>query len=173
MAQTWTVLYSAVTFAAAKNMGGIRNAHASELIKIRRVGLGNSQTAAVVGVVCLLNLNVYHAGSPNITGGTAVVPVSHDSTNTLPASAIYVHNGTIAGTAQTMKRVFWSSDEPAISTAGNDELETFVPLNIVWDAGYYTTEVQPLTLRQNQQYLTLNSTGAVGLLDSWIEFTKE
>lgn len=173
MAQTFTCYYSGVAFAASKNMGAVLNSHASEILKIRRVGLLNAQTAAVTGVLCQLEMRAYQTGSPGLTAPTAVTPISHDTTNTAPATATYGHAGTIAGTALTLRRVFWSSDEAAISTATSDELETFVPLNIIFDAGYGDSNVQPLTLRQTQMALVFNTTGAAGLLDTWIEFTKE
>lgn len=174
MAQTFTCYYPAIAFAAAKNMGAVLNQHATEQLKIRRCGLLNAQTAAVTGVLCQLEARAYQTGSPGLTSPTAVTPTSHDTTNTLPTTAVYGHAGTIAGTALTLRRVFWSSDEAAISTATNDEMETFVPLNIIFDAGYGdSTAVQPLNLRQNQMFLVFNTTGAAGLLDTWIEFTKE
>jgi|GEM_PF-3591692 len=174
MAQTWTAYYSGVAFAASKNMAAVLNSHASEVLKIRRAGLLNAQTAAVTGVLCQIEARTYQTGSPGLTAPTAITPTSHDTTNTAPASATYGHAGTIAGTALTLRRVFWSSDEAAISAATSDELETYVPLNIIFDAGYGdSTNVQPLALRQNQMYMHFNTTGAAGLLDSWIEFTKE
>lgn len=173
MAETFTAYYSAVTFAASKNMAAVLNSHASEVLKIRRVGLLNAQTAAVTGVLCQLEMRAYQTGSPGLTAPTAVTPVSHDTANTAPTTAVYGYAGTIAGTPLTLRRVFWSSDEAAISTATNDELETYVPLNIIFDAGYGDSNVQPLTLRQNEMALVFNTTGAAGLLDTWIEFTKE
>lgn len=173
MAQTWTAYYSGVAFAATKNMAAVLNGHATEVLKIRRVGLLNAQTAAVTGVLCAIEFRGYFSGSPGLTSSTAVTPVSHDSTNTSPTTATYGHAGTIAGTASTLRRIFWSSDEAAISTGTLDELETLVPLNIIWDAGYGDSNVQPLTLRQNQMAMVYNVSGAAGLLDTWIEFTKE
>lgn len=173
MAQTWTAYYSGIAFAASKNMAAVLNSHATEVLKIRRVGLLNAQTANVTGVICQLEMRGYFSGSPGLTSSTAVTPASHDSTNTSPTTATYGHAGTIAGTATTFRRVFWSSDEPAISAGTLDELETFVPLNIIFDAGYGDTNIQPLTLRQTQMALVFNVTGAAGLLDTWIEFTKE
>lgn len=173
MAQTFTGYYAGVTFAASKNMAAVLNTHASEILKIRRVGLLNAQTAGVTGVICQLEMRGYFSGSPGLTSPTAITPTSHDSTNTAPAAATYGHAGTIAGTATTFRRVFWSSDEAAISTGTLDELETIVPLNIIFDAGYGDSNVQPMTLRQNQMALVFNTTGAAGLLDTWIEFTKE
>ncbi len=173
MAQTFTAYYSGVAFAASKNMAAVLNSHATEILKIRRVGLLNAQTAGVTGVLCQLEMRGYFAGSPGLTAPTAVTPTSHDTTNTAPTTATYGHAGTIAGTATTFRRVFWSSDEAAISAATIDELETFVPLNIIFDAGYGDSNVQPMTLRQTQMALVFNTTGAAGLLDTWIEFTKE
>lgn len=173
MAQTWTAYYAGVTFAASKNMAAVLNQHATEVLRIRRVGLLNAQTAAVTGVLCQLEMRGYFSGSPGLTTPTAVTPTAHDSTNVAPLSAVYGHAGTIAGTATTFRRVFWSSDEAAISTGTLDELETLVPLNIIFDAGYGDANVQPMALRQNQMALVFNTTGAAGLLDTWIEFTKE
>jgi hypothetical protein len=173
MAQTFTTYCSGVAFAATKNMHAVLNQHASEILKIRRVGLLNAQTAGVTGVLCAVEFRYFVAGSPNLTAPTAVTPISHDSTNTNPTTAVYGHAGTIAGTPLTLRRIFWSSDEATISTATLDELETLVPLNIIWDAGYGDSNVQPLTLRQNQMAMVYNVSGAAGLLDSWMEWTKE
>lgn len=173
MAQTWTAYYSGVAFAATKNMAAVLNGHATEVLKIRRVGLLNAQTAAVTGVLCAVEFRGFFSGSPGLTAPTAVTPTSHDSTNAAPTTATYGHAGTIAGTPLTLRRIFWSSDEAAISTATLDELETMVPLNIIRDAGYGDANVQPLTLRQNQMAMVYNVSGAAGLLDTWIEFTKE
>jgi hypothetical protein len=80
--------------------------------------------------------------------------------------------GTPGGpTARTLRRIFWSSDEPSISTATSDELECYVPLNIIWDAGYGDSGVQRLTLRTDQGAVVYNTVGASGILDTWIEFT--
>lgn len=173
MAETWTAYYASVTFAASKNMAAVLNSHASEILKIRRVGFCNAQTAAVTGVLCSLEMRGYFSGSPGLTGSTSVTPTTHDTTNTPPTTATYGHAGTIAGTAQTFRRIFWSSDEAAVATATLDELETLVPLNTIFDAGYNDANVQPLTLNQNQMALVFNVTGAAGSLDTWIEFTKE
>jgi len=173
MAQTFTAYFSGISFGASKNMGALLNSHASEILKIRRVGLLNAQTASVTGVLCQLEWRGYWTGSPGLTSPTTITPSKHDSTNTLPTSYTAGHAGTIAGTAETLRRIFWSSDEAAISTLTNDEMETYVPLNTIFDAGYGDSNVQPMTLRQNEMGLCFNTTGAAGLLDTWIEFTKE
>jgi len=45
MANTQTAYFTGVAFAATKNMAAILNTHATEKIKILRVGLLNAQTA--------------------------------------------------------------------------------------------------------------------------------
>lgn len=172
MAQTFTAYYSGIAFAAAKTMAGIVNGHATEVLKVRRVGLLNAQTAAVTGVLCQLEFQ-FLTGTASLSGGSTITPITHDTTNTAPTTATYSHNSTIAGTQNVLRRVFWSSDEAAISTGTIDELETMVPLNIIWDAGYGDSNVQPLTMRQDKGCAVVNTTGAAGLLDTWIEFTKE
>lgn len=172
MAQTFVAFYPLVAFAATKNMAAILNTHASEVLKIRRITLYNDQTAAVTGVVCAIELRTYLTGSPGLTSPTTVTPVTYDSTNTAPASATYGHAGTIAGTATTHRRIIWSSDEPAVSLATSDELENFPALNVLYEWQPHS-DVQPITLRQNQMVMVYNVSGAAGLLSTSIEFTKE
>ncbi len=170
MAQTWTAYFSGVAFAAAKNMAAILNKHATETIQIRRVGLLNSQTAAVTGVLCAIELRKYTGAG--LATPTVITPTPHDSTNVSPLSAVYGHAGTVSGTSVVLRRIFWSSDEATISTATSDEFETYVPLNIIFDAGYGDANVQPMILRTNEMISVYNVSGAAGLLDVWIEFTK-
>lgn len=173
MAETFTAYFSGISFAAGKAMAGMLNGHATELIKIRRVGLLNAQTVAVGGVLCQLELRFYPA-TFTYGSSTAVTPTKHDSTNTNPTTFTCGHNGTPGGsTGEVLRRVWWSSDEALLSGATVDEMEANVPLNIIWDAGYGDSNVQPLVLRQDQGLVVWNTTGAAGLLDTWIEFTKE
>lgn len=174
MAQTFTAYNSGVAFAASKVMGGIYNQHASEILKIRRVGLLNGQTAAVTGVLCNLEMRLT-TGTPTWTTPTADTICSHDSTNSAPTTYSHGNGGAAfsGGTSYTLRRTNWSSDEASVSGSTQDELECLVPLNIIFDAGYGDSNVQPLTLNQNQMGHVYNVSGAAGLLDTWIEFTKE
>lgn len=171
MAQTFTAYFLGIAFAANKNMGALLNNSATEVIKVRRVGLLNSQTAAVTGVLCSIELRIYR-GTATLAGSTAVAPVSHDGTNTAAAALTVGHAGTVGGTPLTVRRVFWSSDEASISTGTNDELQALVPLNIIYD-WIPSTDVQPITLRNAEMLTVFNTTGATGLLDLFIEYTKE
>lgn len=169
---SWTLNVPGLVFAASKVMFAIHNGGA-RVLKVARVGMLNNQTAAVTGVACLLEIRKYPA-TATLTTPTAVTPVAHDSANSALSSVTTGHSGTPGGsTGVAIRRVFWSSDEPSISTATSDELECFVPLNVVWDAGYGDADVQKLTLRTGEMFLTFNTTGAAGLVDTWGEFTDE
>lgn len=170
MAATFRTYCAGVAFAATKNMHAVLNGHATEVLKVRRCGLSNAQTAAVTGVVCQMEHRLYT--SATLTSPTAVTPVSMDSTNTAPTTATYGHAGTIGGTAASLNAWIWSSDEAAVSSATSDELECLIPLNIVYDWIPHS-DVQPLTLRQSQMCMLYNVSGAAGLLHSYIDFTKE
>jgi len=172
MANTWTAYYLGVAFAATKNMAAVLNGNAGgRVIRIKRVGLINAQTAAVSGVVCSTELRRYTGAT--LSGNTAVTPVAHDTNNSALATITTGHAGTIVGTPSTLRRWIWSSDEAKVTTAQNNEWETLVPLNIVYDS-YGDTTVQPLALRGTaEEIMVYNVSGAAGLLDTWIEFLDE
>ena len=170
MASTFNAFYGGVAFAATKNMAAVLNGHATEVIKIRRITLFNSQTSAVTGVVCQIELRTYTSGT--LTTPTSVTPTSYDSTNAAATTLTTAHAGTIGGTASTLRRIIWSSDEAAASTATSDELENLPPLNVLYEWQPHS-DVQPITLRQNQMVMVYNVSGAAGLLDVAIEYTVE
>ena len=169
-ANSWTLNVTGLAFAASKVMWGLLNG-GSRVLRVARIGLLNNQTAGVTGVACLMELRKYPA-TMTWASPTAVAPVAHDSTNSALSSVTAGNSGTPGGsTGVAIRRIFWSSDEPAISTATSDELECFVPLNIIWDAGYGDTDVQKLALRTGEGFIVYNTTGADGLVDIWGEFT--
>ena len=170
MAETFNNFYGGVAFANTKNMAAILNGHATEILKIRRITLANSQTAGVSGVACQIELRIYTGAS--LASSTAVTPTAYDSTNTAPTTATHGHAGTIGGTPYTLKRIIWSSDEAAVSGATIDELENLPPLNVLYEWQPHD-DVQPITLRQNEMIMVYNVSVAAGLLDVNIEYTKE
>ena len=172
MAETWTALSPATAFAAGKNMLSILNTHATEIIRIRRAGLINVQTSTVTGQLCQLDCRLYN-GTATLTGSTTITPVTHDSTNTSPASITVGTGGTLGGTSNVLRRNIWSSDEPAFSGTTIDELEGLPLFGLIWDAGYADSSVQALTLRQDQMFTIYNVAGTAGAVDVWIEYTKE
>jgi hypothetical protein len=170
MANTWTLWVQARSWAAGACMAGIMNG-GTRVLKIRRVGFINNQTVAVTGVITAGELRYYTSATWT---PTSVTPIAHDSTNGALSSVSAGYAGTPGGTGPTvLRRYTWSSDEPKLTTAQNNEWETLIPLNIIWDAGYGDSNVQPLTLRQNESFIIWNVTGAAGLVDIWIEFTDE
>jgi len=170
MASTFTALYQAVAFANTKNMGALLNGGA-RVLRLRRIGILNIQTATVTGVICLLDVRRYTSGT--LGSSTSVTPVAHDTTNNALTSVTCGYAGTIGGSASQFRRIIWSSDEPKLTTAQNNEWECIVPLNIIWDCGYGDANCQPLTVRQTEMGMVYNTSGAAGLLDTWIEFTDE
>lgn len=169
MGSYFTAYYPQVTFAVDRNMGAVLNS--SGAVYIRRIGLINAQATGVSGALCQLNVYAYTSGDAGLTGATQVIPVAHD-TRTGGASAFCAYLGTPTGTTQTLRRVFWSSDEQSNAAGTLDELETIVPLYVIFDAGYENNDVQPFTLRAGQMIAVMNLTGAAGRLDTWIEFER-
>ena len=169
-ANTWNGYNSAISFAANRVMLGLFNA-GTRVLRVSRAGLLNNQTAAVTGVICFMEIRSYPA-TFTWTGPTAVTPVALDTTNSALSSVTFGNSGTPGGsTGAVLRRVIWSSDEPAVSAATSDELECFVPLNVIWDAGYGDADVQKLARRQNEAFVVFNTSGAAGLVDAWCEFT--
>ena len=167
---TWHGLNQGISFAADKVMLGLLNA-GTRVLRVSRAWLLNNQTAAVTGVICFMEIRKYPS-SMSWTSPTSVTPVAHDSGNSALSSVTFGNSGTPGGsTGAVLRRILWSSDEPAASTATSDELECFVPLNVVWDSGYGDTDVQKLAVRQNEGFVIYNTSGAAGLVDSEIEFT--
>lgn len=169
----FTAYYPLVSFAANKNMGAALNE--SGVLYVRRIGLTNAQATGVSGALCQLEVRVYQdTETPKLTGMTQVLPIAHDTRSSAAklGSAIFGHAGTVTGTSSTIRRVFWSSDEPSNAAGTLDELETIVPLYVILDAGYGNDEVQPITLRPGQMVAVWNTTGAAGLLDTWIEVER-
>lgn len=175
MAETFTAQFQGVTFVNNKPMASISNAHASEILKIRKVVCTNPQTSGVTGVVNQLDLRMYTT-TPTYTTTVAGTLVEHDSNNTPPTTATYQSAASISGgvLAGSIVRVFWSSDEPAVSVATADELQNYVPLNTIYEWQPHS-DVQPLTIRNGQALILFNvSVGTpAGTMDVYITFTKE
>jgi hypothetical protein len=119
----------------------------------------------------------YSAGPAS---GTAVTLVPHDTLNTALDTVTAYKDGAItfaeADAAITLRKIIWSTDEPASETGTNDEMEVLVPLGIVWDAGYGTNGTcQPLLLRptDDQMFSVRLAASKAGLMGIWIEISDE
>lgn len=170
---TWTLLIQGVTFAATTVLAGIRNGGA-RVIRVRRIGMVNAQTAAVAGVICATDI-VRYWNAVTWNAPTAVAAVPHDTGNSALVATTTGRAGNAVGGSgpDTFRRLHWNSDEPVYSTSTMDDWEIFVPLGIIWDAGYGDDSSQSITLRNGELIFVYNQVGAVGLVDVWIEFTDE
>lgn len=170
MAKTYTASALGIAFASNKSMLAILNAHGTRKVKIYRIWVLNNQTSAVTGVLTTMTVRKLSA----LTGGTAVTPVAHDTSNTSVdlTSVTCVTNGTATNTADNAwRQILWSTDEPAVSSASNDEIQCVYPLMCVWDSTG-DSNIEPITLNTNEGLsITQPGTNAVGIADFFIEFT--
>jgi len=171
MADTWRATAQGVAFASGKSMLDIFNATgSSRVLRVRRAYQFNNGLTLVTGV--LTNMRLYRTSAAS--AGTAVTPVAHDTGNTaLHANITAGHNRTVTD-GDLFRQYIWSNDEPTVSAATMDEWELLVPFAEVWNAGYGDSNVQPITLRENQGFHIKNQgSTAVGTNDFEIEFTNE
>ena len=171
MAQTYTAVFSGVTFGNNKSMAGIFNGVGSgRVLRVKRVWVLNNQTAAVTGVLTTWAMRRSSAQS----AGTAITPVKHDTTSeNMPAQVLCATGATVTSVAADNFRTFvWSNDEPAASSGTSDEFECLVPFNCVWDAATGDADLEPMVLREGQG-IDMRHTGSsvVGVVDLFIEFT--
>ena len=170
MAKTYTVAAIGTAFASNKSLLGILNAHATRDVKIYRVWQLNNQTSAVTGVLTSCALRRINS----LSGGTALTPVAHDTSNTSVdlTSITTASGGTFANTTDAQLRIWmWSGDEPAVSGATSDEFQCIVPLACIWDSSG-DSNLEPLTANQNEGYHVLQpGSNAVGVSDIFMEFT--
>lgn len=167
---TWRANAQGVAYAANKNMLDVFNAAASSrYIRIFRMYLFNNGTAAITGVLNLLQIQ----RNTSASGGTSVTPVAHDPNNAaLNASTTAGHNRTISNAA-LLRQLLSQNDEPTVTTLDMDALLTLVPFAEVWNAGYGDTNVQPLTCPSGSDigYSMKSITATTGSCDVEIEFT--
>lgn len=171
-AASFTALGQGIAWGASKNMFSLYNTSASLVCRIYRVWMTNPQTSNVTGGYALASLGRITsaiAGSP-----TAVTPVGHNPANTTLTGLTVNHAGTVATQTLVYRTIARPNDEIAAAGATADEIANIVPLNLIWDAGYRDTNVQPITLRENEGFniRTPASPGTyTGTADIRVEFT--
>lgn len=170
MAKTYTASALGIAFASNKSLLGLFNAHATRQVKLYRAWALNNQTSAVTGVLTSMLLRRISA----LSGGTAVTPVAHDSSNTAfdLTSVSCITGGTFTNTGDTaMRQLMWSGDEPSVSSATSDELQCIWPLMCYWDSTG-DANIEPLTLNNAQGVHVLQpGANAIGVCDHFFEFT--
>ena len=170
MANTWQAVQAAVTFAANKFMLDVFNSSSStRYIRIYRAYYFNNQTEAITGVLNVMRVGISSAS----TGGTAVTPITMDSSNaTLNANTTAGHNRTVTSSS-VLRTLLTSPDEATVTTLDWDALATLVPFAEIWNAGYGDTNIQPVTLRASESrgFYIQSVTQTVGNADFEIMFT--
>ncbi len=158
--------------AANKSMATIFNGVGSgKVIKIWRILFLNNQTVAVSGVLTSLEMRRITATS----GGSDIVAVSMDSTNSALNAGIAIKTGTSDTFTDLLKTIIWSCDEPTAGGNTLDEYEMIPAFNYVWDVGYGDPNINPLVLRAGEG-MTIKHNGSYAggaTMDISIEFTEE
>lgn len=174
MAATWRAVTTLPTWAtAAKSLLKVFNASGSGVVlRVYRVWVLNNQTVAVTGIIAPMSLvRLSTVGS----GGTAVTCIKHDTNSTaLPAQVTAAYGDTTPGTVDaTFRRAQFSTDEALVGTLTNNQLQSFMPLNLFWDSGYNDSNVEPIVLREGFgiSVYTPGIASAAGIVDVCIEFT--
>jgi hypothetical protein len=176
MAATYSLLATAQawTASAAYKLSLFNGAGSGVVLRVYRIWLLNAQTAGITGVTGLVELRRLTAGATFTPTGCAVA--KHDSNSSdLPAAVIFGSAGTVTPGA-TIRRVLWTSDEPAANTAVvADDLQAMLPLALIWDTGYGDNNVgvEPITLVEGEGIsLYAAAFSAAGNSDYIIEFTS-
>lgn len=178
MAATYTVSATGVTQSSSKNMIAISNATGSgKIVKIYRAWMTNVQTGAVSG-----GLGLYVPG--RVTGsvhssGTGVNFLPHANVLTAGTATPFTgisaaHGATLGAFTHEFSRFVRSSDELAVSGITTDEIIGIImPFCLVFDSGYGDTNVEPITLRENQAFaIKADATGTYnGTSDVFVELT--
>lgn len=171
--ETWVANAQAVTYAAGKDMFDIFNGTSSvKVIRLWRAHLFNNQTSAVTGVLNTLNLFACD-GAP--TSGTAVTPITMDTSNDALDANTTVGHGRTLDTDVLMRQLVHSGDEPAVGTLDWDSLQCTVPFSTLWDVGYGEANVQPFTMSpgEDRGFAIVSNTQTVGQADMEFLFTSD
>lgn len=172
MAATYTLKGYNLGLNTSKSMISIWNgAGSTDILKINRIWLMNHQVgvAAVTGALVELHLKLITTH----TTGTLLFPLKRISTSPNLHSAVVCSTGATVGESSLFRRIIWSGDEPTSSEYNMDTFGVIPNMNLVWDAGYVGSGIEPITLNASQGItLRCQSTVTVGVMDIMIEFTK-
>jgi len=170
MANTWQAAGQSLAITPGKHMLDVFNAAAStRVIRIYRAYAFNNGVTAVTGVLNNLRCNI----TSTATVGTAVAPITMDTSNTALNANTSVGTNRNVTVANIIRQLLQSPDEPTVSTLDWDALATLVPFAEVWNVGYGDANLQPVTCRpgvaRGFSLQSLNQT--VGVNDYEIMFT--
>jgi len=174
MAETWQLNAREIAPGNGKSMLGILNgAGSGKVIRVYRMWMLNN----FIGVPYSwdrLNLEIRAITGLTVGSGAAVTPVKHDTANAaLDANVVMFTGGTVSGESATLIRLLgWSENELTVG-ASIDAVEALIPLGVIWDTGYGSTVLQPLTLREGEGvHIKCTTDLTVGTMDIRMEFTQ-
>jgi hypothetical protein len=178
MANTWTLLSQGVTlFTVDYIANGLYNGSATHTLKIRRVGFVNVVTANPLPAANQVLEIRHYTGVSDYAGETAITPIAHDTTNGALDACQGGYAGAFTdGTGTVLRYINWNGQAPSASQGRPRDWQCLVPWNIVWEASYGNSDLQSLTLNEDEAYCTyvkINASAATAVIDIWAEFTDE
>lgn len=170
---TYTAVAENVALDNNKSLLGLFNPAASGyIIKLREIYLRNSRTSPVTGVAGTFEIHALR-GTANLTGGTDITPVAHDSNDALPTGLICKTNGTVAGeVTQPLDLMRMSTDEwgpGTLDTESNQQsIANFMPARVKRDQ-----TLKPFTAREGEGlHMKFATNSTAGNFDVLFVFTK-
>lgn len=180
MAQIYTISSPGTSLITGKCLLGIYNSVGSgRVIRLYKIWTLNNQTQAPT-TVSILQLDLYRFTTGS--GGIAVNPVKHDSTNENIPAQIVTSTGMNYTLDVKLKSRTWSTAAPgAAGVTHIHELETVPSLNMLHDASasYNTswTQNKPIVLREGYGAGLISFVpglaGINGAVDCLMEFSME
>ena len=144
MANTWTCNAQAVAYALNKDMIDVHHTAAdARFERIREIVMLNNSLTAVVGVILQCQI-LRHTTAP--TGGTAITPVSRDSSNAALNAGFTSGTGRTLEASSLYRQFVFGNEEPVIAGAAFANWLTLVPFGLVWPPSVGDTSLQPLTM---------------------------
>lgn len=160
MAQTYTARTNGVqAFASNKQMISIFSlASSGRVCRVYRIWALNNRTAAVtngiVSPIIIQRLTTAQTTQAGITGGTAITPVSHDSTNESLTDKIACYTAATTNYSTVSnsiyRQILVTTDEPAAGALTPDEYWCFPEIGEIYCAGYRDSNIEPITLRAGE-----------------------
>jgi hypothetical protein len=162
---------SAIAIASNKSMLALMNGVGSGVvIKILKVKIMNTQTSSVVGIIADFRLRRLTA----LTGGTSVVPRSHDTNDAINGSITSATGGTptdLTGPVD-LGRYVYSTDEWGPGTADVESMDH--SMQTVWAIYQHMRGEKPITIRPGEGLDVRQLTASTaGTFDIQIIFTQE
>ena len=164
---TFSVVSPATVVGNNKSMLAIQNTGTS-VVRIREIWVINDRNTAVTGVVGTFEVRRI----ASFTGGTALTPVSFDTTDSLPAGITSATGGTVATETDLLMTGNWSTDEWGTGASDTESFDHAIQnTEPFWKQ---TPNGKALTIRQNQGlHVKFATNSTAGAFNIRLVFTTE